>query len=125
MTAKSSTPAPICASAALPELGKYAFTVDCRGGRHPVIAIRFRGAVHGYLNQCVHTPRPLDCEEPDIFDESGQYLRCSVHGVLYDPVSGESVGGMCAGKKLTALKVEERGGVVYLADKRAERVAGS
>ncbi|MGZ8219814.1 Rieske (2Fe-2S) protein [Methylomagnum sp.] len=119
MTAKSSTPVPICTSDAVPELGKYAFTVDYRGVRHPAIVVRFQGVVYGYLNQCVHMPRTLDCEESDIFDESGRYLRCSMHTIHYDPTTGESLSEICAGKSLTTLKVEERDGAVYLQGNRA------
>jgi len=42
-----------------------------------------------------------------------------MHSICYDPVSGESLSEICAGKKLTALKVREEGEWVYLVDKRA------
>lgn len=64
-------------------------------------------------------PKALDCEDGNIFDESGRYLQCSMHRICYDPVSGKSISEICAGKQLTALKVTEEQGWVYLADKRA------
>ena len=54
-----------------------------------------------------------------VFDESGRYLQCSMHTICYDPVTGEALSEICAGKKLTALHVREAGGWVYLVDKRA------
>ena len=119
MSLKQHAPDPICPGLQVPELGKYAFNIQYRGVRRGAILVRFKGVVYGYLNQCVHMPRPLDCEQAQIFDESGRYLQCSMHSICYDPVSGESLSEICAGKKLTALKVREEGGWVYLVDKRS------
>jgi nitrite reductase/ring-hydroxylating ferredoxin subunit len=120
MRAKQHIPKPICPSLQVPELGKYPFAIRYRGGKRDAILVRFKGVVYGYLNRCVHMPKPLDCEQSHIFDESGQYLQCSMHSICYDPVSGESLSEICAGKKLTALQVREEGEWVYLIDKRAD-----
>ena len=109
----------ICLGSQVPELGKFSFAVLYRGIRREAILVRFKGTVYGYLNQCVHMPRPLDCEQSHVFDETGQYLQCSMHTICYDPVSGESLSEICAGKKLTALQVSEEGGWVYLVDRKA------
>ena len=119
MATRQHVPEPICPSLQVLELGKFPFSIQYRGGRRDAILVRFKGVVYGYLNQCVHMPRALDCEHDDIFDETGQYLQCSMHTICYDPVSGESLSEICAGKKLTALKVREEGEWVYLVDKRA------
>jgi len=119
MATRQHDPEPICPGLHVLELGKFPFSIQYRGGRRDAILVRFKGVVYGYLNQCVHMPRALDCEHDDIFDETGQYLQCSMHTICYDPVSGESLSEICAGKKLTALNVREEGGWVYLVDKRA------
>ncbi|MDT4289093.1 Rieske 2Fe-2S domain-containing protein [Methylomonas sp. MO1] len=109
----------ICPTQQLPELGKFSFELLYRGAPQHAVLIRFQGEVYGYLNQCVHMPRTLDCENSNIFDESGRYLQCSMHSICYDPVSGESLSEICLGKKLTALKVKEQDEWIYLVDKRA------
>jgi len=119
MLVSKPVPAAICQAMQIPELGKYSFVLRYRGENRQAILIRFKGEVYGYLNQCVHMPRTLDCEQSDIFDESGRYLQCSMHSICYDPVSGESLSEICAGKKLTGFKVREEKGWVYLTDKRA------
>ena len=119
MAIKQLVPAPVCLGSQVPELGKFSFAIQYWGNRRNAILVRFKGVVYGYLNQCVHMPRALDCEHDNIFDESGRYLQCSMHSICYDPVSGESLSEICAGKKLTALKVREEGEWVYLVDKRA------
>jgi len=107
------------------ELGKFPFSVQYRGTRCDAVLVRFKGKVYGYINQCVHMCLPLDCEQSCIFDKSGHYLQCSMHGVCYDPVTGKSLHNVCGGKKLTALKVKEKEGWVYLVDKDAELEADS
>jgi len=119
MSIKQRVPEPICPSSQVSELGKFAFAIQYRGGRREAILVRFKGVVYGYLNLCAHMPRPLDCEQDHIFDESGRYLQCSMHSICYDPASGEALSEICAGKKLTAVQVREEGGWVWLADKRA------
>ena len=71
----------ICSGLQVPELGQFCFFVNYRGTERSAILVRFRGRVYGYLNQCVHMPRPLDGEHSQIFDESGRYLQCSMHSL--------------------------------------------
>jgi nitrite reductase/ring-hydroxylating ferredoxin subunit len=112
----------LCASADVPERGKRAVTLLHRGIPAEALLIRYEGRVYAYLNRCVHMPKALDCENPDIFDPSGRYLQCSFHTVHYEPTTGEALSEICAGKKLTAVRVEEREGGVYLTDKRGRLV---
>lgn len=119
MSIKQRIPEIICSGLQVPELGKFSFSINYRGIRQSAILVRFKGLVYGYLNQCVHMPKRLDCEQSHIFDESGRYLQCSMHKICYDPANGECISEICAGKKLTALKVGEQGGWVYLLDKRS------
>lgn len=105
----------ICASGDLPEGGKgWRFTVDRFGRETPAFAIRHRGRVFAYLNECGHVPAQLDWMPGEFFDYSKLYLVCSVHGALYAPDTGRCLGGRCQGKGLKPLPVEERGGAIYL-----------
>ena len=108
----------ICPASQVPERGKFAFTVNYRGTRRGALLIRYQGIVYGYLNQCMHMGRALDAEQRPLFDETGRYLQCSVHKVCYEPATGVVVSELCAGKSLTALKVREESGAVYLIEKR-------
>ncbi len=119
MSVKQHEPVAICRGVDVPESDKYGFTILRQGKQSEAFLIRFKGVVYGYLNQCVHMPKTLDCEDGNIFDETGQYLQCSMHKICYDPQSGACVSELCSGKKLTALKVKEAGDWVYWLDKRA------
>jgi nitrite reductase/ring-hydroxylating ferredoxin subunit len=82
------------------------------------IVLRYEGQVYAYLNQCVHMVRRLDCVHDAVFDEQQGHLRCSMHGITFDPTSGESLSVLCAGERLESLRCEEIDGQVYLIDKR-------
>jgi nitrite reductase/ring-hydroxylating ferredoxin subunit len=119
---KRRAPMPVCASSNLVEQGSYKFPVLYRGVVREAILVRHRGVAYGYLNRCVHMDRALDCEQPHVFDESGTYIRCSMHGIVYEPATGLCRSDICAGKSLTALKIDERDGLIHLVDKRASTV---
>ena len=76
------------------------------------------------LTRCVHMPRRLDCEQDRVFDDSGRYLRCSMHGIVYTPETGTSISTMCEGDRLHDLAVYEEDGVVGLADFRVTSLVG-
>lgn len=114
----------ICYDADVAERGQHVFTVDYRGVRRGALLIRYEGIVYGYLNRCVHMPKPLDVEHDRLFDDTGRYLQCSMHTIRYEPATGECISEICAGQRLTALKVREAAGMIYLVDKRARLAAG-
>ena len=88
--------------------------------QHPqsAIVLRYKGQVYAYLNQCVHMVRRLDCVHDAVFDAQQGHLRCSMHGMVFDPTSGESLSVLCSGERLESLRCEEINGQVYLTDKR-------
>jgi nitrite reductase/ring-hydroxylating ferredoxin subunit len=108
----------VCASAALVDSGEgVRFELDRGGQRHPAFAIRFGGRVRAYFNRCAHVGVELDWEPGRFFDADGMVLICSTHGALYDPESGECLGGPCRGGRLEPVAVEEIDGQVVLSGK--------
>lgn len=105
----------ICASNELEEGGKgVRFEVLRHGQAMPAFAVRYGGAVYGYLNRCGHVPVELDFQPGEFFDSSRLYLICATHGALYEPASGACLGGRCSGRGLIRLDLNERDGNVYL-----------
>jgi nitrite reductase/ring-hydroxylating ferredoxin subunit len=77
-------------------------------------AVRHRGTVVGYLNQCAHVAMELDWQPGMFFDSDGDVLMCATHGALYEPASGRCTGGPCAGRGgLRRLQVIECDGAIY------------
>lgn len=108
----------VCESDELRE-GEYRkLEVIYAGESSSVVVFRFKGRPFAFRNLCVHMPRTLDCERDMIFDDGGNNLRCSMHGITYDPVTGESLSEICRGKKLTPIKLYEDESGVWLRDKR-------
>lgn len=108
----------ICGSAELTGHQHRIVPVLFKKERQTAIVLRHEGQVHAYLNQCVHMVRRLDCMHDAVFDAAKGYLRCSMHGIVYDPATGESLSVLCAGERLEALRCSEIDGQVYIVDKR-------
>jgi nitrite reductase/ring-hydroxylating ferredoxin subunit len=104
----------LCAGAELEESGK-AVVFDVMLWRSPAraFALRFEGTVVCYLNRCAHVPTEMDWQPGEFLDADRRFILCSMHGAVYEPTSGQCIGGPCRGERLTAIDVVERGGQVY------------
>ncbi len=105
----------ICASTDLLNGGPAVrFTAYVQGVDAPAFVVRYQDTVHAFVNECAHVPVELDLNPGRVFDQSGEYLVCSMHGAYYAPDSGECVGGPCRGAMLTPVNVIETDGQIWL-----------
>jgi nitrite reductase/ring-hydroxylating ferredoxin subunit len=106
-------PHSLCASDTLLDKGK-AFVFDVLHFHEPARAfvLRFDGQIVGYLNRCLHVPTEMDWQEGEFLDAGRDFIMCSIHGAVYEPLSGRCAGGPCGRGKLTAIDVVERDGQV-------------
>jgi nitrite reductase/ring-hydroxylating ferredoxin subunit len=106
-------PVPLCNSKDLVDGGlAVPFDVVYAGQTCRAFAVRWKGAVHAYLNRCAHVAMEMDWQPNHFFDDSGQWLLCSTHGAVYRPDTGACAGGPCRGG-LVRIALSERGGVVH------------
>lgn len=77
----------------------------------------FQDQPYSYLNDCMHMHRQLNCEQDTVFDESGRFLRCSMHGFVFEPTTGECQSPVCYGERLRPIKLQEQDGMLYFAEK--------
>lgn len=125
MTCQPSPPQfAVCQSKQLSEGQHLKLKIRFEGRDEECLVFRFDGKAYAYINRCVHMPRRLDCEQDRVFDDSGRYLRCSMHGIVYTPETGTSISTMCEGDRLHDLAVYEEDGVVGLADFRVTSLVG-
>lgn len=110
----------VCASADLTDRQHRIVPLRYKNEPHTAIVLRHRGQVFAYVNQCVHMVRRLDCMHDAIFDPQQGHLRCSMHGIVYDPATGESLSVLCSGERLVPLRSLETDGQVYIVDKRVK-----
>ncbi len=104
---------PLCNSRDLADGGlAVPFDVIYAGQTCRAFAVRYRGAVHAYLNRCTHVAMELDWQPNRVFDESGQWLLCASHGAAYQPDTGLCAGGPCHGG-LVKIELSEKDGVVH------------
>lgn len=113
----------VCGNDQLKENGYARVEVAYTNEPSSVVVFRYEGQCLAYQNRCAHTQQELDCKKDTIFDDTGRNLRCSMHGVIYDPVTGESMSAICKGEKLTSVRVQENEEGVWIADKRVKPLA--
>jgi nitrite reductase/ring-hydroxylating ferredoxin subunit len=111
----------VCASADLRDRQHRIVPLLFKGEPHTAIVLRYAGEIYAYLNQCVHMVRRLDCVHDAVFDAQQERLRCSMHGIVYDPETGASLSVLCSGEKLEPLRSTEFEGQVYITDKRVKK----
>jgi nitrite reductase/ring-hydroxylating ferredoxin subunit len=112
----------VCPSQSLVDGRHIKVKMTFEGRPEECLLVRFDGQPYAYINRCVHMPRALDCEQDAVFDETGRFLRCSMHGIVYTPQTGTSVSAMCEGEQLRAVSLYEEDGEVGLADFRISAV---
>lgn len=78
------------------------------------ILLRWQGHWYAYRNACPHTGVNLNWMPDQFLDVTRQYLQCSLHGALFEPLSGKCIYGPCLGDSLSALSVECIDGEIYL-----------
>ncbi len=67
--------------------------------------VRQGDAVYAYANICPHLRHPLDFPPDRFLTPNGDMLRCSSHGALFTPATGDCVFGPCLGRSLMALEL--------------------
>lgn len=90
----------LCRAADIDEGTGRGFRFGAGTAQYAVFLVRWRGALHGYVNSCPHIGTPLDFLPDRFFDRSGQFLLCGTHGALFRPDDGLCVRGPCVGRSL-------------------------
>ncbi len=99
---------------AIPAGGSAKFRLQCSGQTLDGFVVNIDGAFFAYVNRCAHVGTPLDLWPNDFFTEDGRFLICATHGAIYEPQTGECVGGPCVGRSLTPLLVTSVDGHVVV-----------
>jgi nitrite reductase/ring-hydroxylating ferredoxin subunit len=106
----------------LPQEGAIEFSIG--GGDWPFrgILVRWNNELHAYANSCAHLGHPLNLLPDRFFTPDGRYLICASHGALFEPSSGNCIGGPCVGGRLESLPCRvENGDILVTAPDSARR----
>lgn len=88
------------------EPGARAFELDTQTGRVEGFVVRYAGQLRAYINSCPHTGVGLNWSEDQFFEPDHNFIQCSMHGALFEPLTGLCVWGPCRGRRLQSLIVE-------------------
>jgi nitrite reductase/ring-hydroxylating ferredoxin subunit len=76
--------------------------------------VRQGDAVYAYENTCAHVGHPLNWVPNSFLTKDNTAIICASHGATFDIHSGVCFRGPCVGKRLQAVPVQVRDGIVYV-----------
>jgi nitrite reductase/ring-hydroxylating ferredoxin subunit len=79
-----------------------------------LILTRFEGQPRAWLNICPHAGRPLNWAPNRFLSDPTGNLVCAAHGAVFEPDQGKCIAGPCLNDTLTAIKLIEQDGEIYL-----------
>jgi nitrite reductase/ring-hydroxylating ferredoxin subunit len=68
----------------------------------------------------MHMHKPLTCMQDAIFDRERRWLRCSMHGFVFEPQTGICRSPVCEGQSLQSIKVAEEHGMIVFKEKHLQ-----
>ena len=71
--------------------------------------VRHGDGLFAYVNRCPHVTYSLDIGDGNVQDPTRQFLKCSSHGAMFLPESGECFMGPVIGRRLESLPVAREG----------------
>lgn len=104
----------ICHIDELSETSCKVFKVKIDKNEKDAFLIYFNRHYYAYINSCPHTGVNLNWQDEQFFNYEGDYLQCSLHGALFNPLNGKCLYGPCLGQNLETLDVVVEDNVVYL-----------
>jgi len=106
----------MCRLADLPVQGCREFRLGAGDWPLRGFVLRVAGEVRAYVNRCAHRQYPLNYTPNGFLSSDGSMIVCSVHGALFEKLTGYCVAGPCYGRWLIGLPVRVESGYVLLAD---------
>ncbi len=98
---------PVCRVEDIDDPGARGFLVGDGDWPFRGFVVRRDGRLYAYANVCPHARRPLDMLPDEFLIGDGSMIRCSSHGAMFVPETGECVFGPCVGARLLRLEARE------------------
>ena len=111
------TPAtvPLCPEAERADPGARSFVLQIGEAFFHGFVVRKDGQVAGWVDRCPHAGHMLALELDRYLTRDGELILCGWHGAVFKPLTGECVGGPCAGGRLTPWPVAVVDGMIRTA----------
>ncbi|MDZ7923255.1 MAG: Rieske 2Fe-2S domain-containing protein [Marinagarivorans sp.] len=94
---------------------KNAITLGVSANNTQYLLVYIEDKVKAYINSCPHLSIPLEWQKHDFLEPDSGLIRCSTHGALFLPSTGECVSGPCVGDALTPVAISITDGSISLA----------
>ena len=105
----------LCCLDEIPEDGAKVFAFGTAEDPFEFFVQRIGEAVYAYRNLCPHLALPMDWRPGVFMDPQRKFFLCANHGAVFRPEDGYCFAGPCRGQSLTAIAIEVRNGIVYVA----------
>ena len=105
----------LCAEGDSPDPGSRGFVLQIGEAFFHGFVVRKDGRTAGWIDRCPHQGFPLAVELDRYLSNDGELILCGWHGAVFQPLTGDCVGGPCAGGRLTPWPVEVKDGVIRTA----------
>lgn len=105
---------PICLPGQLGHAESLEFTLPQNLARKTVgqvlatteaFVVNWHGEYRAYLNSCPHTRVSLNWGPNQFLDPEFQFIQCTMHGAIFEPLTGLCLRGPCLGQSLLALPI--------------------
>jgi len=116
MSPKMSAPIKLCGLNDVEDGNSGGFFAETDGQMKSYIVVRKGTSAFVYLNSCPHIGTPLDFAPGRFLNPDKSMILCSTHGALFRIEDGYCVSGPCAEQSLSAVAIEMRDDVIYLAE---------
>ncbi len=68
-----------------------------------LFAVKFRGQLYLYENNCPHLSIPLEWQPDQFLDHEKTFIQCATHGALFKIETGQCIAGPCVDDQLTSV----------------------
>jgi nitrite reductase/ring-hydroxylating ferredoxin subunit len=106
----------LCRLADLPDNGCREFRLGAGDWPLRGFVLRVAQQVRAYVNQCAHLQYPLNYQPNEFLTPDGSLIVCTVHGALFEKLTGCCVAGPCYGRSLISLPLRIDAGYILLGD---------
>ena len=110
----------LCLTDDIPEGGARGFELP----EGKVIAVKKRQHIFLYLNRCPHSGLPLEWQPNEFMDAEGLYIKCSNHGAIFIPETGQCIQGPCLGDSLWCVDYQIDNGKVIIDEEELPALPG-
>ena len=114
MGKKQDTAITVCAIDDLQIRDARGFVYHRDGQPREAFVVRDGSLLVAYRNVCPHAGNPLNWKPHAFLTRNKDQIMCSVHGAVFEIETGLCTGGACPGRRLSALRVENVGGLVMV-----------